>query len=54
VIRFGKLRMRELRAYARLEGRSELAAFVRNYMSAREHKAVRQMQRKLLSKKELQ
>jgi hypothetical protein len=52
VIRFGKLRMRELRAYARLEGRSELAAFVRNYMSAREHKAVRQIQRQMQSQLE--
>lgn len=52
MIRFGKLRMRELRAYARLEGRSELAAFVRNYMSAREHKAVRQIQRQMQSQLE--
>jgi hypothetical protein len=44
--------MRELRAYARLEGRSELAAFVRNYMSAREHKAVRQIQRQMQSQLE--
>lgn len=52
ILRFGKVSTQNLHAVARAGSDSELANLVRKYLSAREHKAVRQMQRKLLSNRE--
>ena len=49
-MRLGKAATQNLRAVARTGSDSELANLVRKYLFVREHKAVRQMQRKLLSK----
>jgi len=50
MLRFGKASMQNLRAVAQSGTGSELANLVRKYLSVREHKAVRQIHRKLLSK----
>ena len=50
MLRFGIALAQQLRAVARAGNDSELATLVQRYLSVREHKAVRQMQRKLLSK----
>jgi hypothetical protein len=52
MLRFGNATMQHLQAVARSGSDNELANLVRRYLSARERKAVRQMQCKLISKKE--
>lgn len=55
MLRFGKATTQSLRALARLlklKPRNELAMLVIWQVTGRERKAVRQLQRKLLSKKE--
>lgn len=52
MLRFGKAKTQHLRAFARLQsvGSSGLAAGILHCLSASEYKAVRQLQRQVLSK----